>query len=417
MRRIDRAWLVLLIPIAAAFYLAIDARNVNTGLFEPAHAAMALLNKGYIGDPYGLPSGPSAHVSPLPVIILAGLFRLLGANSESSRVALALLNGVFYVGACVLLLRVGARLAWGWLALLLACTLTILVPIRLYDVLVLYRQWDIGWANLLLMAGLLTYLRALPGGPMPATRAAALLGLFAGIGALTSASVLPPLLALAGLLMVRHWRTRGAIRLPVIAAAVALLCMAPWAARNAAVLGSPVLVRSNLGLELSFGNWDGAVGYVTDPANPVSPEAMFGKPEKVAALQAVGEVAYMDRLKANALAWIRDHPGRFAELTARRAWLTFVPPTDKSVWVPPRLETLREFLAAALGIATLASLLVVLFAGRDILLWLVVTVLPTAPYMITHVNDRYVAQVFFPRVCLIAVATQLLWERWRARPA
>jgi len=417
MRRFDRTWLLLLIPIAAALYLAIDARNVNTGLFEPAYAAMALLAKGYIGDPYGLPSGPSAHVSPVPVIILAGLFRVFGPNSEPSRIALAVLNGVLYVGACVLLLRVGARLAWGWLALLLACSVTMLVPVRLYDVLVVHRQWDIGWANLLLMAGLLTYLRALPGGPMAATRAAALLGLLAGIGALTSVSVLPPLLTLAGLLMLRHWCMGGAIRLPFIAAAVTLLCIAPWAVRNAAVLGSPVLVRSNLGLELSFGNWDGSVGYLTDPANPVSPEAMFGKPEKIAALQAVGEVAYMNRLKANALAWITDYPVRFAELTAKRVWLTFVPPTDNSVWVPPRLEILRDILAAALGIATLASLLVVLFAGRDILPWLAVTVLPTAPYMITHVNDRYVAQVFFPRVCLIAFAAQLLWERWRMPPA
>ena len=69
--------------------------------------------------------------------------------------------------------------------------------------------------------------------------------------------VSPPGLAPAGLLILVDWLALKGSRRRVVfgalmQAAVALLVLLPWAARNYIVLGKPILFRSNFGLELAI---------------------------------------------------------------------------------------------------------------------------------------------------------------------
>ena len=45
--------------------------------FELERISLSLATTGVFGNPYAVPTGPSAHVSPGYALILAGIFRLL----------------------------------------------------------------------------------------------------------------------------------------------------------------------------------------------------------------------------------------------------------------------------------------------------------------------------------------------------
>jgi len=415
MRRLDFLVLSLAIPAIAACALAYETRDVNVGLFEPGHAAMTLLTKGQIGDPFGLPSGPTAHVSPLPVLFLAGIMWLVGPYDAPARAAISLINGLAYVGCCLLMLRILARLGCARWVAWLAALITILLPLRLYDFQVLYRQWDAIWVNLLLLGGFLVYLRARVAAVGGAWQGAIGLGILAGIAALVSPGAMLAMLALAGLLAWCQpgWASR--VCLLVLAGSLCALLIAPWAMRNHAALGTAVPLRSSFGLALAAGNWDGARGTLTNPDYPAFPDRIFGEPDTTALLLRDGEVAHMANLQRKAMAWIAANPGRFLELTVHRAWLSFVPELDHSIWYPAKLEWPRAILTTVLGMGSLAAFTVVLLGWRDPLAWAAVTMLPMAAYVVTSVDERYVTQLFFPRVCLIAFAIEILRNR-RAGP-
>jgi hypothetical protein len=108
-----------------------------------------------------------------------------------------------------------------------------------------------------------------------------------------------------------------------MAMVVALLCLAPWAIRNYFALGSPIATRSNLGIELKVSNNDQAGPDEHNNSkhgvyNRYHPLQNASEARKV---RAVGEVAYNKHELADAVAWIRTHPRRFAQLTVERTLL------------------------------------------------------------------------------------------------
>ena len=60
------------------------------------------------------------------------------------------------------------------------------------------------------------------------------------------------------------------------------------------------------------------------------------------------------------------------------------------------------------GLAKIGATRALLLRGPRRFLWLTYTMLPLAPYVLTHVNSRYAFVVFFPTVCLIG----LFADRW-----
>jgi hypothetical protein len=99
---------------------------------------------------------------------------------------------------------------------------------------------------------------------------------------------------------------------------IPLLVISPWLVRNYQVFHHFVLIRDNLGLELSISNNPcatfsfGTYRAVNCSQHPNESVAEAGK------VRASGEYEYNQTKLREALGWIKDNPGRFADLTEQR---------------------------------------------------------------------------------------------------
>jgi hypothetical protein len=100
---------------------------------------------------------------------------------------------------------------------------------------------------------------------------------------------------------------------------VAILCLAPWLVRNYRTWHA-ILLRTSFGITLYSSNNDCASSSMVKERMSGCFQAMHpvDSLSEAQILRQMGEVPY-DRLKkAEAIAWIRSHPARFAQLTASR---------------------------------------------------------------------------------------------------
>ena len=116
------------------------------------------------------------------------------------------------------------------------------------------------------------------------------------------------------------------VLLAVQFALVALL-LAPWVIRNARELGSPIVTRSNFGLELRLSN-NGLAGplerenYEHGVYHVYHPLQSVKQAERVKAL---GEPEFNRQSTQEAFTWMREHPAQFLKLTAERMFFFLVP--------------------------------------------------------------------------------------------
>ncbi|MBI3670555.1 MAG: hypothetical protein HY237_12330 [Acidobacteria bacterium] len=138
-------------------------------------------------------------------------------------------------------------------------------------------------------------------------------GLVCGLTSLASPVALSVLPFLWGWL----WhRLRGPAARPgrglATAALAFLACVSPWLVRNYATFHRFIPLRSNFGLELRLGNNPQAFGSPVSPLHPAYNSAELQQ------YRQMGEVAYMDEKKREALQFIAQRPGAFARLTLLR---------------------------------------------------------------------------------------------------
>ena len=275
------------------------------------------------------------------------------------------------------------------------------------------RQWDQPYGALILMVALMISIdKALPS--RPAFRPEVELAILAGITGLVSPSLLPSL-CLALVLSIRkrvsmqNWRLASLLSVVIVAA-----FLVPWGLRNEIELGSVVLTRSNFRLELAAGNQDGATGASGTPGQYPHDSAVAARH-----LAAVGEVAYMAEMRRAAMDWIAAQPAGFARLTLARLQLLLLPPTSIGGWTPLPGAALGTALVVLFTIAKLAAILVKIRRRERVWLWLIYCFLPLAPYVITHVNERYGFPVFFTSVLLICSSLEqmIAGVRGHSRPA
>jgi hypothetical protein len=111
------------------------------------------------------------------------------------------------------------------------------------------------------------------------------------------------------------------IQLALLTATTLAVVIGPWALRNERVLGAPVLLRSDLGLELAIANHP-------DAASSKAPDAVLAErlrqihPTQASATPPFrvapgGEVEYSRRLGDQARSWIATNPAAFARLSLR----------------------------------------------------------------------------------------------------
>lgn len=396
----------LAIPALLGVTMAVRFAGVNAAPGETGLAAIDLLRNGVIGNPYGVVTGPTAHVSPLHVALLALVFALFGENSAAARVVLGLLCTAVYVAAGWGVIGFARRHAPGRLALGFCMVLLSILPVELPLIVVSARQWDQPFGALILLASLLVCTHPSLCAWRP-RRAEALLGLLAGVAGLVSPSVMPAVLLGAARVCVLRAGWRNAWRPGLLCALMVALFLLPWGLRNRAELGGFVLTRSNAALELSVGNEDGATGR-SDHVSAAHPHDSAAAARRI---REIGELPYMAEMRARAMPWIAAHPGRFAVLTTTRVRLLFFPDASMAGWDPvfPPLLTV-----AVLWIVSALRFWAAIVAPRswgDRVVWWGHCFLPLAPYAITHVSLRYTYTVFFAGLCLVAAWLGIVQDR------
>jgi hypothetical protein len=138
-------------------------------------------------------------------------------------------------------------------------------------------------------------------------------GLLWGIAALTNTSLLAFLPASGVWPWYRRWK-HGKPSLPgvLLASLLFISCIAPWTARNYRIFGRLMFLRSNFGAELRIGNGPGADGTWREYLHPTQNVYQMRLYEQL------GEIAYVDQRKQEALAFIREDYARFVGLCLKR---------------------------------------------------------------------------------------------------
>jgi hypothetical protein len=291
---------------------------------EVHNIAMSLASGRGYGNPYWLPTGPAAHNSPLYPLLMAGVFVLLGPG-QSGELGIYTLNTVAVAAVYALLPPVALALRLPIRLGVSAAMPGILAPVHY---LIELRGGEFGFCALFLVILFLATAKLWRQRAFN-LKNGILHGLGWGIALLLSPSPLPVGVAWLAAAFRRYGKRVVTFGAALSLAGVSVL--APWAARNKAVLGHAVFLRSNFGLELQVSNNELARATLADNMKAGThrayhPYSSFTQAERVRRL---GEVAYNREKLDQALQWIRTAPWKFSELTLARVVLFWFPKTTR----------------------------------------------------------------------------------------
>lgn len=358
------------------------------------------------------PPTPTAWLAPVYPVIFAAVFRVFGTYTTASVVVILIVQILLSGWTAVLLLALGRALVSQSVGLLAALVFCVWPPAVAFPV-------NIIWGTTLFTALVLWLMLLLvrqAGGAGSAN--AALIGVVIAVLLLTEPAVALFFPAAAAWVLVRTGR-RGLVPVLIMAAISAVL-VAPWICRNYTVLGRLVFIKSNLGHELFIGNNPKASGYYRRTriiARQVFDQTTYDR------LAAAGEADLPRLLGDYALDYIREHPRRFAALTAKRIWgfwrLKFDARWDhlfehRRVWerftwfddIIHDLLLILAYLGAVIGLKRRAGV------GLPLLFLLTYPL----PYYITHMDIPRYRFPFVPLVILLAAYTLVeVWHILRRR--
>lgn len=394
---VERTWnfLVNLRPVSLAALLFAIAFLVrvsfvllfhlyeNPGQLELERIAVSLATTGVYGNPFALPSGPSAHVAPGYPLLLAGSFRIFGIGITGQIMKLLLASAVTSF-QCAILPAAARGLGVDHRAGLLAGLVSALYPAK--PMVQIEGSWETPYTALFVM--LLSVLTVQLWSKRDTTPRKALLhGLSWGVALLFAPALLPTyfVLLVAGAILWPRGSLRKYLSFAAIEVILVLACLAPWAIRNEYTLGFPIVARSNFGMELRMSNNDLAAP--TERANDsngvYATYDPFHNPAEAIKVRQMGEVAYNAQALREALAWISAHPAHFLKLCLERIVLFwfFVDRTSP-------VKTCFLALTAILGFAGLRSLF---RSGHQLLVIVlaIIFVIYPLPHYLIHLSLRY----------------------------
>ena len=279
------------------------------------------LGQGF-SSPFQPGTGPTAWLAPIYPYLLAGVFRIFGVYTTGSAIAILSINSVFSALTILPIFYIAKR-AFGMKAALWSGWLAAVLPYAWYWA--IKWAWETSLATLLLACTFLLCMRMAGIARIEnrrwyfAPRASAsdwlLFGLLWGLVALVNPSLLQ-WLPLCGLwLLIKQMKAGHLLVLwqAIAAAAVFITVLSPWVVRNYLVFHRLIPVRGNFGAELRLGNAEDAVGLWRFWMHPSSNVLEFQKYKQM------GEVAYVQQKRRDAMNFIRSHPELFATLCLRRA--------------------------------------------------------------------------------------------------
>jgi hypothetical protein len=410
-------WLILAVALGTRGLFAwSEARHAPPRMLaavsfaqETGNIAQALAQGRGFSDPYRQGTGPTAWLAPVYPLLLAGIFRVFGIFTPAAFWAAATLNILGSACVCIPLFFAGKRIG----GVTLAAAAAWLWAVFPNGVIIPFEWiWDTSLAALLAATILWATLAF---GDSERTRDWIGYGLLWGLTLLTT----PALGSLAPFLLVwLAWRRRRSGRTwlgrPALAAAIALLCLAPWTMRNYARFHRYVPLRSDFPFELWIGN--------NEVLNPQGRDVMarvtiYGQIREYVQL---GETAFLQRKWQEATAFILAHKKLEVWLTERRFVAMWIGTPDPVIDFRDASSTFIRFLYIANALAALGGL-----AGIVALFWkrspyaFPVSVFPVifpCVYYVTHASLRY-RNPIDPAVMLLgAAAIVAIFTRGRNFP-
>ena len=385
--------------------------------YEMGRIARALATGYGYADPFRGHTGPTAWVAPLFPWILAGVFKVFGVYvAVSAWMILAfdcVLNALMILAVWEIAIRCFNRnVAW-WSAWIWA-----LYPAAM--------QYAVKWVwEMTLTAFLFTWVLALalrmrkigePGEPgaqsAPSTRQWATFAVLWALIALSDPTLtlfLPPcgIWILLGVPRGRVWPVQ--IAKATLAAAIFAGCVAPWMVRNALVFHHFVPFRGNFGAELYLGNNSDANGLLMEYDHP------FQDAQQLQLYRQMGELAYSKMRGAEAKRWIEANPGRFADLSLRRAYFFWfdVPHAANHKWIVALGRNLNYQFTSLAGLFGLVLALRRRRPAAGLFLWAFV-LLPVTYYFVS-VSARF-RHPLEPLIAILGVYLfQSAEKSWRVR--
>jgi hypothetical protein len=408
-------WMIMLVALVLRLnymwqFQSIHPRqgvSVIPFLFESGNIAHSLATGHGFSSPFRVDTGPTAWMTPLFPLLLAGIFRIFGVYTFHAWAAMVLLNISCCTLACIPIYFAARRIggialaagsAWLWAIFPNA----ILMPVE--------SMWD-ACISALLVATILWATLALERAESKRPRNWCVYGLLWGVALMFNATLAALFPFLAGWLAYRaQQQNRAWLRNAAAAVAIIILCCVPWTVRNYRVFHQFVPLRSVLGLQLWLGNNDQTQDIFRGDLHPI-----YNTPEREKYI-AQGEIAYMQQKKQEAIEYMLSHPTREAHLILYRAisiWSGGTPyPLEDFIGTPSlRFRTVLAFnLVATLG--TLCGI-IILFRERSpfaIPIAAFPVIYPWA-YYLTLALPRYRLPVDPIVVLLLAISMQRMGQK------
>ena len=282
---------------------------------ETGRIARSIAEGRGFSSPLHANTGPTAWMTPLYPLLLAGVFKILGVYTKASALAMLLLDSLFSALTCIPVFLIARRsfgeaaarwAGWGWAFFPYA----------------IYFSADFIWSTTAatLFTGLI-FLAALYLEESDSWRKWSGFGLLCGVAALTDPIVLAvaiPIAAWMAFLLARQrLRWAGPSGVAILAF---VLVVSPWFVRNFRMFHTWIPFRDNVGLELYVGNNGQTWHFAPGGFHPSDTSREWTE------FQQSGELKYMQHKWEQAQQFIAAHPVFFAELSLRRAlymWTNF----------------------------------------------------------------------------------------------
>lgn len=404
--------LIVLVALAARLgFAASQVRKIPRALLgtvafenETGNIAYSLAAGQGFSSPFRREMGPTAWLTPVYPLLVAGVFRVFGIFTAGSFFAIIFLNAIFSASVCIPVFFAGKRIS-GLGAASGAAWLWALFP----NAVMMPFEWVWDTCLAALLGALLFWATVELADSAQRARNWCGYGLLWGLTLMTNPSLGLLLPFLLGWAAYRGRRSANlAIWKPALAAGMAILCCVPWTARNYAVFHKFVPLRSNFPLELYIGNNDNyaAPQFVWPPK--------ITKEREIVRYFRMGETAFMEEEGRKAKEFIRSHPWIAIKLAGEKFvafWTGFAEPLQVFKITG---SALIRFLMVCNTLAATGALLgiAVLIGKRSDYAFPAAAYPAVFPwlYYVTHPNLRYRHPIDPVVLLLAAVAMAAAWN-------
>lgn len=340
-----------------------------------------------------------AYRPPLYAYFIAGIFSVFENNLDAVRIIQALLAsimcfGIFFIGRIFVTTRTG----------LIAAGFCAVYPHLIHYSVQLWSE------QLFMFFIILAFLSFLFSERKASVWLRIVTGILLGLSALTREAGILVLFGFLIWLNIVHKNVLISLKRWWILALFAFITVAPWTIRNYLVFDKLVPITTNGGINFYMGNNPGATGtfrWAIPPGarwNEESPNGFFETQ--------ASSLGYKYGFQ-----FIKDNPGQFLKLLAKRAFFLFQPPYFVINFEESKVETISKIIWLAMYIILFVFALVIgpfhtRFEPKFLSLSFITVLMLALPYLITYAATRYrLSMIPFMAMAAAVVADRIFSAR------